>query len=212
MTNKRWDSRICLHVHHALTEGATTILVRTVDTDVVVILLGVYHDLEPHHPAMQLWVGFGTGKNFRYYHINSIGHELGQNKSRALPFWHAFSGCDCTSQFSGKAKKSTWNTWKSYPAGTEGFIITPRTAFVQHEILSPAFQIIEQFTCTMYDSTTSCVKVNDCRQELFPIRVKQMEKFPPTQNALLQHTNRSMPASGQYLERIAEAHHWCPKS
>ena len=33
------DNRICLHVDDALNDGATTVLVRTVDTDVVVIWL-----------------------------------------------------------------------------------------------------------------------------------------------------------------------------
>ena len=55
------DSRICLHVHNILKEGATTVLVRTVDSDVVVILVGIFHDLVQHYPGMQLWVGFGTG-------------------------------------------------------------------------------------------------------------------------------------------------------
>ena len=54
------DGRICLHVDDALNEGATTVLVRTVDTDVVVILVGIFHDLAQHHPGIQLWVGFGT--------------------------------------------------------------------------------------------------------------------------------------------------------
>ena len=49
------DSRICLK------EGATTILVRTVDSDVVVILVGIFHYLVQHYPGMQLCVGFGTG-------------------------------------------------------------------------------------------------------------------------------------------------------
>ena len=58
------DSRICLK------EGATTVLVRTVDFDVVVILVGIFYDLLQYYPGMQFWVGFGKGK--RYYHINSI--------------------------------------------------------------------------------------------------------------------------------------------
>ena len=78
------DSGICLHVDDALNEGATSVLVRTVDTDVVVILVGIFHDLAQHHPGMQLWVGFGTGKHFRYYRINSICQELGEEKARAL--------------------------------------------------------------------------------------------------------------------------------
>ena len=38
------DSRICLHVDDALNEQATTVLVRTVDRYVVVILIGMFHD------------------------------------------------------------------------------------------------------------------------------------------------------------------------
>ena len=39
------DSRMCLHVDDAPNDGATTVLVRTVDTGVVVILVGIFHDL-----------------------------------------------------------------------------------------------------------------------------------------------------------------------
>jgi len=51
------DSRLCLHVDDALNDEATTVLVRTANTDVVVILVGIFHDLAQHHQGMQLWVG-----------------------------------------------------------------------------------------------------------------------------------------------------------
>ena len=54
------NSRICLHVHKILKEGATTVLIRTVDSEVVVILVGLFHDIMQHYLGMQLWVGFGT--------------------------------------------------------------------------------------------------------------------------------------------------------
>ena len=109
------------------------------------------------------------------------------DKARALPFFYAFSGSDATSQFSGKNKKTAWKTWKYYLTATEGFDITCLNAFVPLEVTYAAFEMIG-FTCTMYDTTTSHVKVNDLRQEMFPTRVKMMEQLPPTQNALLQHT------------------------
>ena len=52
------DSKPCLHVDDALNEEATNVLVKIIDTDVVVILVGIFHDLAQHHPEMQLWVGF----------------------------------------------------------------------------------------------------------------------------------------------------------
>ena len=60
--HKETDNRICLHVDDALNDGVTAVLARPVGIDVVV----------QHHPGMQLWVSFGTGKHFRYVHIKSI--------------------------------------------------------------------------------------------------------------------------------------------
>jgi len=102
----------------------------------------------------------------KYYHISSVCLELGEDKCQALHFFHAFTitGCDVTSQFNGKGKKSAWKTWKSHPSVTEGFITASSPAFVPHDTSSPVFSVIEQFTCAMYDSTTQHSKVNDLRQ------------------------------------------------
>jgi len=54
-------------------------------------------------PSVNVWVAFGVGKN---YSINAICQSFGEDKSRALPIFHAFSGGDTTSQLNGKAKKS----------------------------------------------------------------------------------------------------------
>jgi len=46
------DSRISLHVHDTLRKGATSILVRTVDMDMVVILVGVFYSLVNQYPDL----------------------------------------------------------------------------------------------------------------------------------------------------------------
>ena len=43
--HEKADTRIVVHVLHALKQGDQTIYVRTVDREVVVILDGVFHDL-----------------------------------------------------------------------------------------------------------------------------------------------------------------------
>lgn len=113
-THEEADTRMCIHVHDALQKGAHDILVRTVDT---VILVGQSMLYIP----ISIWVGFGTGKHFRYYSINVICQQVGEQKSRALPYFRAFTGCDTTSQFFGRGKKSAWECWKSYPEATEAF-------------------------------------------------------------------------------------------
>ena len=86
------DTRIALHLYDAVKEDATNILVRTVDTDVIVILVGIFFDMPS---PINIWVAFGTGKHFRYYSIFCSG--LGEDKSRGVPFFHCFTGCDMSS-------------------------------------------------------------------------------------------------------------------
>ena len=93
-----------IHLQDALENGATTCLVRTVDTDVIVIIVGTFHYLRDQHPAADVWIAFGTGRNFRYLHINAICNALGREKAIALPIFHSVTGCDTTSTFGGKGR------------------------------------------------------------------------------------------------------------
>ena len=75
------DTRIVVYVSHALEQGLKTIAVRTVDTDVIVILAGVFFKLTATNPLADIWVTFGIGKNFRIYSINSICTYLGEERA-----------------------------------------------------------------------------------------------------------------------------------
>ena len=78
------DSQICIHIKDALKKGAKRILVRTVDTDIIVILIGIFHQFQTQYPEVSIWVAFGAGKHFRYYSINTLCSNLGKQKSCAL--------------------------------------------------------------------------------------------------------------------------------
>ena len=54
------DTGMLLHLQNALENGATTCLVRTVDADVIVIIVGKFHYLRDQHPAADVWIAFGT--------------------------------------------------------------------------------------------------------------------------------------------------------
>lgn len=56
------DSRIFVHLDDAISHGHKKILIRTVDSDVLNIAVGMSHLLVR---IEELWVAFGTGKNFR---------------------------------------------------------------------------------------------------------------------------------------------------
>lgn len=172
------DTRIALHLQDAERNGARDVLVHTVDTDIIIILVGL---LANFHPDTNIWVAFGTGKFFRYYHINSIVETLGPEMSKALPFFHALTGCDTTSQFLGKGKKTAWNAWKCFQDATLAFVHIMERPFLPLTLESQPFRILEHFTCILYDKTTQFQSVNEARQDLFSRKSRTMENIPPTQ-------------------------------
>ena len=78
----------------------TNVVVRTVHTDVVVIALGYFHQLEDK----RIWVesGIQSKNNLRYISIKQLFDQLGELLYKALSFYHAFTGCDYTSSFNRK--------------------------------------------------------------------------------------------------------------
>ena len=108
------DTRLLIHMQDALLNGCNSCLDHTADTNVVVILLCKFHHMVTLCQDVNILVAFGTGKNFSYHHINVIYDNLGRDKSLALPVFHAFTGCDTTSAFLRRGKKSAWEAWNSY--------------------------------------------------------------------------------------------------
>ena len=81
------DTRMLIHLLDALRNGCTNCLVRTVDTDVLVILLGKFHHLVSLCQDVHVWVVFGSGKNYTHYHINAIYEDwVGENVCPFLSF------------------------------------------------------------------------------------------------------------------------------
>ncbi len=69
---------------------------------------------------------------------------LGNEKNQALLFFHAFTGCDTTSQFYGKGKKIAWESWKYYPEVTKAFLSTTIQLFFSLTNTSDNMKILEK--------------------------------------------------------------------
>jgi len=78
-----------------------------------------------------------------------------------LPVFHAFSGCDVVSSFSGKGKKSAFEAWQACPQASEGFILLKRGQ------VEEAMLLIEKYVVALYDRTSSVSTVNQCRRTPF---------------------------------------------
>ena len=83
------DSRMFIHVMHALEEGNRTFMIQTVDTDVIVILLGKFNDVFSRYPDFDVWIKFGDQKSRQHIHLKTVVNKIGLRISRGLPFFHA---------------------------------------------------------------------------------------------------------------------------
>ena len=135
------DTRIVVQVLHAIqVNQAKSVLVTTVDTDVIVILIGKFHHLKAIQPVLDLWVEFVMGRNFSFI-------SVGEVRSRSLPVFHALSGCDTTSTSMRKARS---------PHGRHGSCIqidvTPTFEFLAN---NPFHQLILTNSSELKDAYSS---------------------------------------------------------
>ncbi len=82
-------THIILHVADAVNKGHKYIMVRANDTDVVILAVSIYHEL---NNLTELWVSFSTDNNLRYIAVIQITDSFGSLKSKALTVVHVFTG------------------------------------------------------------------------------------------------------------------------
>jgi len=172
------DTRLVLHAKIA-SQHHENVIIWSPDTDVAVI--GISHCSSI--PA-QVFFATGSGKNQRLVCLSEIADQLGDEKSRNLPALHAFSGCDTTSSFYGKGKKSIAIT-----ALSDQNHLKALSGFGQHFQLSVVPEGIENLVCKIYNSAVS--SVNDARYELFRTGSATDRSLPPNYDALTLHCKRA---------------------
>ena len=109
------DTRIVVHLLHALEHGMRTIKVRIANSDVIAILVGAFFNLTSTQSSVNVWVTFDTGKNFRFYSINAIinyMHQYWRAKSTNIISVPCTDRRDTTSAFRGRGKKSAWQAYE----------------------------------------------------------------------------------------------------
>lgn len=178
------DTRVILHAAHAAMTGHKRIMIRTVDTDIVILCISNVTKLD----VEELWVAFGVGKHLRYIPAHTTAISLSANICTGLPFFHAITGCDTVSFFCGRGKKTAYETWKAFPAVTPVFC---KLATNPQTVSDQDMAELERFVVLLYSRTCPNSRVNDARQTLFAQSSRTLENIPPSQAALAEHMKRT---------------------
>ena len=103
------DTRIFVHVRCAAMNGSKSVIVKAIDTDVVVIAGATFTHITE----------LGLEKMWNCTHVRMIPvHEIISEKTSGRRLFHAFTGWDVVPAFRDKAKKSAWQAWTMNKAFT----------------------------------------------------------------------------------------------
>ena len=97
-----------------------------------------------------------------------MAQKLGNNKCDALPAFHALTGCDTTSGFAGRGKRTAWSVLNKFEDVTPTLRALARTPTAHIDKILPT---IERFVILMYDKEIPDDSVNKARQTLFTQKV-----------------------------------------
>ncbi|GFS09191.1 hypothetical protein ElyMa_004776500 [Elysia marginata] len=155
-------------------QGYKKIQIRSVDTDVVVLAVSTVSKLGG---GLELWVAFGTGKDFRLIPAHEIAESLGPMRCYALPMFHSLTGCDTTSYFQHIGKRTAWKIWKLSDMLTTALCSLRKDPNnLQYNIL----QTVERFVILLYGRTSSIECIDAARKDLFVRKGRHLSLLPPT--------------------------------
>jgi len=156
------DTRIILHCLYSAgtTSDNASIVVRSPDTDVFVILLAYSIDV-----PQPLFFDTGVGNKRRLLDIKSVVDVLGQDIAKALPGFHSFTRCDTTSAFVRRGKVKPFQILEKNLKFIQLFQTFGSTPFFDEQLLNG----LQQFVCHMYGKSTS-TETNNVRYDIFRAR------------------------------------------
>ena len=156
-----------LHLKDCLSSGLKDICIISPDTDVLVILLGIFPKLKAQYDFTNIVLQKVLKKNQLTVQIGPLVERLGQQLCQAIPFFHAFSGCDTTSAFKTIGKKKGFQTLKLYRPSLSIFAEFFNTPFQQISEESNVFKVIQRFVILMYARSSDFLDINAARMDMF---------------------------------------------
>ncbi|CAH4034242.1 unnamed protein product [Pieris brassicae] len=137
-----------------LPQGSTTII-RTSDTDILVIMLA---NVEHLNKSIRVWMDLGVGNARRYIDVSALSAQLGSMFSRALPAFHALTGCDFNPAF----KKRPFDILRK----SEIFQKALADVGSDRCDIQTIFPTLQSFICHMY-GLKKLADVNQARFDIF---------------------------------------------
>lgn len=206
-TQEETDTRVVLYLLYALEQGYKFAVVKSPDTDILIILL--YYAAK-FHPLVVIF-DTGVGAHRRLINITELAQDLSPTYCEALLGLHCFTGEDCNCSFKGKGKLNPVKKMLKKPK----YIDTFRSLGNSWEVSNQTTHQLEEFVCFLYgqqkvksvDKTRSILlhKATGGKNEsLRHVKKVDLGRMPPCKRSLLMHIRRANYRARQFkLSHVA---------
>ncbi|CAH3159169.1 unnamed protein product, partial [Porites lobata] len=178
------DTRMLLHTKYAAGQcQEAKIVIQSPDTDVLVLSAAHFEDIA----SKELWFHTGVKDRLRFVPVHDVCQNLSNRVLKALPAFHALTGCDTTSALSRISKKKPRNVFIRSAVHQESLTILGQQPEVDEETAKKC----EAFICDLYPSYKKSPKTAELRYIIFCQKKPNSEALPPTSDSLRQHINRA---------------------
>ena len=140
-----------------------------------------------------MWVSLVLETNCGTFQIHDICGTMSSATAKAHPTFHALTGSDNTSFFSGTEKVSAYAKWSARPE------LTTTLWYLMYKPETPSsdgIAVIESFLITLYLVYCTLTDVKQARQQIFAESPHAFEYLPPTKAALVKHVKTTTYQAG----------------
>ena len=142
------DQKLVRHMIQCVRSGMKKVVVRTVDTDVLILLLAYRHIAGNFESNVNSC--FGVGANSCFYDINKIASQLGEKTCLAFPFFHAFTGCDTVSSLFNHGKCKLWDKWREFEETDALTQVFCELSEMPHHVSDEQITVLEKYILSVY--------------------------------------------------------------
>ena len=194
------DQRVIRHTLHCMSEQYRRIVVRTIDTDVLILLMSYvakYHEICGEGITVYAHM---VNSSCEFYNITSAVESLGKETCSALPLFYALTGCDIVSSFFSKGKCKAWDTWQKSGQKDELTALFSKLGDKPAALVNDQIDLLETFVLELYGLSREDTLLQGRLNKFTMSTDDDLRKLPPGRDALTEHIKRACYQAG-YLWR-----------
>lgn len=182
------DTKLVYHACQLESELTTNVLIKSCDTDILIIMLGNMENLKCD--SLNIYMEYGAANKKRTLNLTQLYIELGPTVCTSLPGFHALTGCDYNPSFFKKGKKRPYQLIKQnldyQKALTD--LGNSKIPGLQYE----TFATLEKLVCELYGHK-NISDINKVRFEKFCLTYKSKDVNEPFQKTVMKYDASNLP-------------------